>query len=96
MHRAPPGVERGACTIIALYPPATPRLAVTTTVPTPTITMRPYQRQGEIDYARLDFDPHKLVLKPEAQAAVEQAGRLVAEARIRQLQAELRRRQTEQ
>ena len=39
---------------------------MTTTVPTPAITMLPYQRQGEIDYARLDFDPHKLVLKPEA------------------------------
>ena len=36
----------------------------TTVVPTP--TMRPYHRQGEIDYARLDFDPYKLVLKPEA------------------------------
>ena len=35
----------------------------TTVVPTP--TMRPYHRQGEIDYARLDFDPYKLVLKPE-------------------------------
>ena len=28
--------------------------------------MLPYQRQGEIDYARLDFDPHEPVLKPEA------------------------------
>ena len=36
----------------------------TTVVPTP--TMRPYHRQGEIDYARLDFDSYKLVLKPEA------------------------------
>ena len=36
----------------------------TTVVPTP--TMRPYHRQGEIDYARLDFDPYKLALKPEA------------------------------
>ena len=27
--------------------------------------MLPYQRQGEIDYARLDFDPHEPVLKPE-------------------------------
>ena len=39
---------------------------MTTTAPTPTITMLPYQRQGAIDYARLDFDPHELVLKPEA------------------------------
>ncbi len=36
----------------------------TTVVPTP--TMRPYRKQGKIDYARLDYDPHKLVLKPEA------------------------------
>ena len=39
---------------------------MTTTVPTPAITMLPYHRQGEIDYARLDFDPYKLALKPEA------------------------------
>ena len=36
------------------------------TAPAPTSTMLPYQRQGEIDYARLDFDPHKPALKPEA------------------------------
>ena len=39
---------------------------MTTTAAAPTITMRPYRKQGKIDYARLDFDPHKLVLKPEA------------------------------
>ena len=37
-----------------------------TTAPAPAITMLPYQRQGTIDYARLDFDPHEPVLKPEA------------------------------
>ena len=37
-----------------------------TTAPAPPVTMLPYQRQGEIDYARLDFDPHEPVLKPEA------------------------------
>ncbi len=35
------------------------------TAPTPVITMLPYQRQGEIDYARLDYDPDEPVLKPE-------------------------------
>ena len=39
---------------------------MTTTAAASTITMRPYRKQGKIDYARLDFDPHKLVLKPEA------------------------------
>ncbi|MDE2993346.1 MAG: Uma2 family endonuclease [Chloroflexota bacterium] len=39
---------------------------MTTTAAAPTITMRPYQRQGEIDYARLDFDPDEPVLKPDA------------------------------
>ncbi len=39
---------------------------MTTTAPAPAITMLPYQRQGSIDYARLDFDPNELVLKPEA------------------------------
>ena len=28
--------------------------------------MRPYHEQGEIDYARLDFDPDEPVLKPDA------------------------------
>ncbi len=28
-------------------------------------TMRPYRKQGEIDYARLDYDPNEPVLKPE-------------------------------
>ena len=31
---------------------------MTTMAAAPTITMRPYRKQGEIDYARLDFDPH--------------------------------------
>ena len=39
---------------------------MTTTVPAPAATMLPYHRQGAIDYARLDFDPNKLVLKPDA------------------------------
>ena len=34
----------------------------TTTTP----TMRPYRQQGTIDYARLDFDPHEPVQKPDA------------------------------
>ncbi len=29
-------------------------------------TMRPYHQQGEIDYARLDYNPDEPVLKPEA------------------------------
>ncbi len=37
-----------------------------TTAAAPTITMRPYRKQGEIDYARLDFDPDEPVLKPDA------------------------------
>ncbi len=39
---------------------------MTITVPTPTTTMRPYHQQGEIDYARLDFDPDEPVQKPDA------------------------------
>ena len=39
---------------------------MTTTAAAPTITVRPYRKQGEIDYARLDYDPHELVRKPEA------------------------------
>ena len=39
---------------------------MTTTTPAPAATILPYREQGTIDYARLDFDPNKLVLKPEA------------------------------
>ncbi len=39
---------------------------MTTTALAPTPTMRPYQRQGEIDYARLDYNPDEPVLKPDA------------------------------
>ena len=39
---------------------------MTTTIPAPTTTILPYHEQGAIDYARLDFDPHEPVLKPEA------------------------------
>ena len=39
---------------------------MTTMAAAPTITARPYRKQGEIDYARLDYDPHELVRKPEA------------------------------
>ena len=39
---------------------------MTTTVPTPATTIRPYHAQGVIDYARLDFDPNEPVLKPDA------------------------------
>ena len=39
---------------------------MTTTAPAPATTMLPYHRQGTIDYACLDFDPHEPVLKPEA------------------------------
>ncbi len=39
-------------------------MAAIVTPPTPTIL--PYREQGTIDYARLDFDPHKLVQKPDA------------------------------
>ena len=38
---------------------------MTTTVPALAPTILPYHRQGEIDYARLDFDPHEPVIKPE-------------------------------
>ena len=39
---------------------------MTTMAAAPTITMRPYRRQGKIDYAHLDFDPDEPVLKPDA------------------------------
>ena len=39
---------------------------MTTTAAAPTITMRPYRKQGAIDYARLAFDPNEPVLKPDA------------------------------
>ena len=39
---------------------------MTTTMPAPTTTMLAYREQGEIDYARLDYNPDELVLKPEA------------------------------
>ena len=37
-----------------------------TVVTTTTPTMRPYRKQGAIDYARLDYNPDEPVLKPEA------------------------------
>ncbi len=37
-----------------------------TVATTTTTTMRRYRRQGEIDYARLDYNPDVPVLKPEA------------------------------
>ena len=39
---------------------------MTTTAPAPAPAMLPYQQQGTIDYARLDFDPDEPVLKPDA------------------------------
>ncbi len=39
---------------------------MTTTAPASTIGIWPYRQQGTIDYARLDFDPHEPVLKPDA------------------------------
>ncbi len=36
------------------------------TAAAPPSTMRPYQRQGQIDYARLDYNPDEPVLKPDA------------------------------
>ncbi len=39
---------------------------MTATASAPTITMRPYRKQGAIDYARLAFDPNEPVLKPDA------------------------------
>ncbi len=33
---------------------------------TPSTTMLPYRRQGEIDYASLDFDPNESAEKPDA------------------------------
>ena len=47
-------------------PTGYPETTMTTTVPAPATTMLPYHEQGTIDYARLDFDPDELVLKPEA------------------------------
>ena len=47
-----------------LYP--APRSTMTATAAAPAPTMRPYHRQGTIDYARLDFDPNEPVLKPDA------------------------------
>ena len=39
----------------------------TTTTAAPALpTMRPYHKQGEIDYARLDYNPDEPVLKPDA------------------------------
>ena len=39
---------------------------MTATASAPVPTMRPYHRQGEIDYVRLDYDPNEPVLKPDA------------------------------
>ena len=40
---------------------------MTTTLPVATTaTMLPYHRQGDIDYACLDFDPHERELPPDA------------------------------
>ena len=39
---------------------------MTTTASAPTATILPYQEQGVIDYARLEFDPNEPVLKPDA------------------------------
>ncbi len=39
---------------------------MTATAAAPATTMRPYHRQGEIDYARLDYNPDEPVLKPDA------------------------------
>ncbi len=39
---------------------------MTTTAAAPTTTMRPYHKQGTIDYARLDYNPDEPVLKPDA------------------------------
>ncbi len=39
---------------------------MTATAAAPATTMRPYHRQGTIDYAHLDFDPNEPVLKPDA------------------------------
>ena len=39
---------------------------MTTIAAVPPTTMRPYHRQGEIDYARLDFDPDERELPPDA------------------------------
>ncbi len=36
------------------------------TAAAPASTMRPYRKQGQIDYARLDYNPDEPVLKPEA------------------------------
>ena len=39
---------------------------MTATAAAPTSIMRPYHKQGKIDYARLDYNPDEPVLKPEA------------------------------
>ena len=39
---------------------------MTTTAPALAPTILPYHKQGEIDYARLDYNPDEPVLKPEA------------------------------
>ncbi len=39
---------------------------MTPTVPAPATTMLPYREQGQIDYARLAFDPNEPVQKPDA------------------------------
>ena len=39
---------------------------MTATAAAPATTMRPYHKQGKIDYARLDYNPDEPVLKPEA------------------------------
>ena len=39
---------------------------MTATAAAPAPTMRPYHKQGEIDYARLDYNPDEPVLKPDA------------------------------
>ena len=39
---------------------------MTATAAAPASTMRPYHKQGKIDYARLDYNPDEPVLKPEA------------------------------
>ena len=39
---------------------------MTATAVAPTLTMRPYHKQGTIDYARLDYNPDEPVLKPDA------------------------------
>ena len=64
-HRPRPTAALDACTIISLPHPA-PEASMTTTTAALAPTMRPYHEQGEIDYARLDFDRDEPVLKPDA------------------------------